>query len=127
MSVRTVYFNSDGDCLPFSFEDEHRGTTRKFGLDNISSNPRMHLMSAMLPSEQGQGEMIYLLIAAEYMKHSSFREYSGDFVVNGPGSGYFKSDENITKSTHISQWISPELISLWKANVDQIFRTLTGY
>jgi len=127
MSVKTVYFNSDGDCLPFSFEDGYRGTTRKFGLDNISSNPRMHLMSAMLPREEGQGEMIYLLIAAEYVMHSSPREYSGDFVVNGPGSGYFKSDENITKSPHISQWISPELMSLWKANVDLIFRTLTGY
>jgi len=87
----------------------------------------MHLMSAMLPREEGQGEMIYLLIAAEYVMHSSPREYSGDFVVNGPGSGYFKSDENITKSPHISQWISPELMSLWKANVDLLFRTLTGY
>lgn len=124
MNVRTVYFNSDGDCLPYTLEDFFR-LPRKDGLDKISSNPRKHLMSAMLPSSELSSDIMYLWTAKEFRTYVSYRE-DGDFMVNGPGSGYFKSDENITKSPHVSQWISPELISLWKANVDQIFRNLTG-
>jgi hypothetical protein len=127
MNVKTVYFNSDGDYLPLTYQNLR--VLRKTGLDEINTNPRLHLMNAILPHK-----LIYLLsvLSLPYRIIDASGNicqppYRGDFVVNGPGSGYFKSDEKITNAPYISRWVSPELISLWKANVDQIFRILTGH
>ena len=126
MNTKTFFFNSDGDCL--NAAEPHNII---YGLDKINTGSRLHLISKLTTTLNGSLKGWFGVTnklnstKTEEKKTLSFTTNTSNItVVNGPGSGYILSDEKFANSSFLSQWTSPELISLWKNNIDRIFSIL---
>lgn len=119
MATLTLFFNSDSDINLSNTELTH-------GLDRIPIGPRAHLLSKL-----SIGNASFLnRTASELLKtdnqkvHPHHLRLTNCMSINGPGSGYFLSDNRFTDPSYSLKLTDGQFSTYWKRNARRALEIL---